>query len=66
MDTAMPRDMEAEHEPVFSKPVTRRRALFMGAVLVAGAAIPSAMLRPVPLPQHPSAGADRRSERMPI
>lgn len=31
---------------VFSKPVTRRRALFMGAVLVAGAAIPSAMLAP--------------------
>ncbi len=31
---------------VFSNPVTRRRALFIGAVLVAGAALPSAMLAP--------------------
>ena len=29
---------------VFSKPVTRRRALFIGAVLVAGAAVPSALM----------------------
>ena len=31
---------------IFSKPVTRRRALFIGAVLVAGAAVPSALLAP--------------------
>lgn len=31
---------------VFTKPVTRRRALFIGAALVAGAAIPSALLAP--------------------
>ncbi len=31
---------------VFSKPVTRRRALFIGAVLVAGAAVPSALVAP--------------------
>ncbi|MCD2175151.1 FAD:protein FMN transferase [Rhizobium sp. C4] len=31
---------------IFTKPVTRRRALFIGAVLVAGAAIPSAILAP--------------------
>lgn len=32
--------------PIFSKPVTRRRALFIGAFLVAGAAVPSALLAP--------------------
>lgn len=32
--------------PIFSKPVTRRRALFIGAVLVAGAALPSAQMAP--------------------
>ena len=31
---------------IFSKPVTRRRALFIGAVLVAGAALPSALMAP--------------------
>ena len=31
---------------IFTKPVTRRRALFIGAVLVAGAALPSAILAP--------------------
>ncbi len=31
---------------IFSKPVTRRRALFVGAVLVAGSAMPSALLAP--------------------
>jgi thiamine biosynthesis lipoprotein len=31
---------------IFSKPVTRRRALFIGAVLVAGAAVPSALMAP--------------------
>ena len=31
---------------VFAKPVTRRRALFIGAVLVASAALPSALLAP--------------------
>ena len=31
---------------IFTKPVTRRRALFIGAVLAAGAAIPSAILAP--------------------
>lgn len=29
---------------MFSKPITRRRALFIGAVLVAGAALPSALM----------------------
>ncbi len=38
---------------VFSKPVTRRRALFIGAVLVAGAAIPSALLAPRALAAAP-------------
>lgn len=31
---------------IFSKPVARRRALFIGAVLVAGAALPSALMAP--------------------
>jgi len=31
---------------IFSKPVSRRRALFIGAVLFAGAAVPSALMAP--------------------